>query len=497
MWNDEFLSFYTDSLPTAQQVIHVQRYTPISLDPPTYHLLSHFSMKLLGPGPIALRMPALAGFLLLQVSLFALLRRVSTARAALFGMALPVLTASFRFAVEGRPYAWLLGLYALALFCWLSAAGRPGYTSSLARRLSLVGLFCAIALAITSHYFGLLILVPLLPAELIRTVRRRTVDWPMIATMAAGASALALVMFFKQGLVPYRQHYYINFVSLHAISRGYRDLFLQDGRASNAMQRLFALAMLAAALWIAFRLRGKRSELSKATSAMLGFGIALIALAMLPIFGYLVGRFVTHTMEVRYVVASLIPFIIALAVASGKPFRSRPVFLLAMSVTVFLATASVYSRIRNERDHAATVRARLQPSASVIARLRSNPAEHLYVQSTGELFLDAYYAPTQVPADRLAVIYDRPAEVSILGNDTDAVTAENASHFLPFATVRYQDFKAQPMPLLVNKETSGMDWIGKDLNLQHVPEYVVGDALASHIVQVDFRNVPNAAAAVR
>ncbi len=48
MWNDEFLSFYSDSVATFKQVILVQLHHPISLDPPTYHLLSHLSMDLIG-----------------------------------------------------------------------------------------------------------------------------------------------------------------------------------------------------------------------------------------------------------------------------------------------------------------------------------------------------------------------------------------------------------------------------------------------------------------
>ena len=214
MWNDEFLSFYSDSLPTLRQVLHVQQYTPISLDPPTYHLLSHLSMQLVGAGPMALRLPALAGFLLCQLCLFLLVRKIAGNRAALFGMALPVLTASFRFSVEGRPYAWLLGLYALALLCWYQAALLPSATSLRRRWLPLLGLFASIALAITSHYFGVLILVPILLGEFVRTLRRQAIDWPVCATLLAGCASVLLILPFQKGLAPYRLHYYITSVSL-------------------------------------------------------------------------------------------------------------------------------------------------------------------------------------------------------------------------------------------------------------------------------------------
>ena len=64
MWNDEFLSFYSDGVSSLRQVVLVQLHYPISLDPPTYHLLSHLCMDVLGRNALALRVPALAGFLL-------------------------------------------------------------------------------------------------------------------------------------------------------------------------------------------------------------------------------------------------------------------------------------------------------------------------------------------------------------------------------------------------------------------------------------------------
>jgi hypothetical protein len=40
MWNDEFLSFYSDGVATFQQVLLVQLHHPISLDPPTCSRIS-------------------------------------------------------------------------------------------------------------------------------------------------------------------------------------------------------------------------------------------------------------------------------------------------------------------------------------------------------------------------------------------------------------------------------------------------------------------------
>src|ERR1700679_1193796 len=192
MWNDEFLSFHSDGVATFKQVLLVQLHHPISLDPPTYHLLSHLSMDLIGRNAIALRLPALAGFLLFQLCLFFFVRRLAGDRSAIIAMAVPILTASFRYSLEGRPYGLLLGLYALSLLCWQIATSippqhdSPTNTALGSRILPLTGLTLSIALAITSHYFGVLILIPVYLRELSRVLIRKRLDFGVLTALALG-----------------------------------------------------------------------------------------------------------------------------------------------------------------------------------------------------------------------------------------------------------------------------------------------------------------------
>jgi len=229
MWNDEFLSFYSDGVATFKQVILVQLHYPISLDPPTYHLLSHLCMDILGRNAIALRLPALAGFLLFQLCLFFFVRRLAGDRSAIIAMAVPLLTASFRYSVEGRPYGLLLGLYALSLLCWQIATldDPPTEAPPRSRILPLTGLTLSIALAITSHYFGVLILIPVSIGELSRIITRKRLDFGVLTALALGLASVVLILPFQHALMVYRQHYYITGVNIRNISQGYRELFLR------------------------------------------------------------------------------------------------------------------------------------------------------------------------------------------------------------------------------------------------------------------------------
>jgi hypothetical protein len=88
----------------------------------------------------------------------------------LMAMLLPSLTVAYYYASEARGYAFVLAFGAIALVCWQLAA------EGVRRRIALVGLAVALALATSSHYYAILLLVPLALGELTRTLAGRRVD---------------------------------------------------------------------------------------------------------------------------------------------------------------------------------------------------------------------------------------------------------------------------------------------------------------------------------
>ncbi len=105
---DEFFVLQTDTVSSLRQLVYIQRHYPISLDPLVFHTLAHACTKLFGPTALALRLPSIFGFLLMQVCLFFATRVIAGPRAALVAMAFPALTASLFYAPEARPYGLLL-----------------------------------------------------------------------------------------------------------------------------------------------------------------------------------------------------------------------------------------------------------------------------------------------------------------------------------------------------------------------------------------------------
>ena len=482
MWNDEFLSFYGDSTASLRTVWNVQLHSPISLDPPTYHLLSHLSMNLLGRNAEALRLPALLGFMLLEVCLYSLVRRLAGDRAALIAMAFPLMTASFRYSVEGRPYGLLLGLYALSLLCWYTAAAKEKGP----RMLPLAGLAVAIALAITSHYFGVLVLLPVSIGELARTVQRRRFDWPLVGALTVGFASIGIVLPFQNALLPYRQHYYTSAVNLHNITQGYREIFLRYNSFPVPVQRVLALLLVVATLSLAVAaVRLFRHKAATQDRALwVGLWTALLAFAALPFFGYLFGKFVTHTMEVRYVIAALIAFAVALALVLEKRLRSDAVFYGLFSGMLVVATLAAAVQIRAERHNSDAILAALTVPPALTAELETHPGERLYTQSLTDLFTNSYYAPTPLIRERITLLYNANEEVHWLGHNTNAVTAEYLQRFSPLAVSPYTQFFAQRAPLLLQYGT-GWEWVGKDLQARHMLEQPLGTALNGKLLRVE------------
>jgi uncharacterized membrane protein len=483
MWNDEFLSFYSDSVSTFKQVILVQLHHPISLDPPTYHLLSHLCMDILGRNAIALRLPALGGFLLFQLCLFFFVRQLAGDRSAIVAAAIPILTASFRYSVEGRPYGLLLGLYALSLLCWQVATHDDSPTDGVprSRLLPLAGLTLSIALAITSHYFGVLILIPVSLGELARILIRKRLDFGVLTALALGLASVALILPFQHALMVYRQHYYITGVNIHDISQGYFELFIHYTVASISLAKLVEAIAVVLTLGLAYA-GYKRFKHRPATEHAYTW-IALTSMALLPFFGYLFGRFVTHTMEVRYVIAALIAFAATLGIVLERKLRSNT-FYYATLALIFIAAIAINVRyILQERHKSDAILASFQLPPEAAAALRQSPHERIFIQDLSDFYLSTYYDPDPSLRPRFSLLYGQQQEIRWLQHDTLYVTAVNMRTFAPLSVTSYSDFVNQPRPLLVLRY-GGWSWIYKELEASHTEVTPIASCLGGQLVRV-------------
>jgi len=366
---DEMYEFQTDSVGSLRELVHIQRTWPISLDPLLYHALSHGAMQVFGAGEFAQRGPALAGFLLMQVCLFFFVRNMAGDRAGAVAAAFPALTATLFYSAEGRPYGLLLGLYALTLWSWQVATRKfPVVSSQLSgkaegRGLALVGLAAAIAATVNTHYFGVLLLGPVCVAEGWRTLERKRMDWPVVAAIVVGMAGVVTTRPFMKAAGEFRTHYYNGgAVGLHDISRAYRTLFVDYTKLPMSLQRLWMVVLVvfaAGLVWGCWRVarvavdptHRDQTAINGAPDLAISKAewVMVLSLAALPFGGYLLARFVTHSIEVRYVLGAMVAISTMVAVAVAPWLKRDAVFNAALVVLGLGIVLGGAVRIRGEQ----------------------------------------------------------------------------------------------------------------------------------------------------
>jgi hypothetical protein len=441
-------------------------------------------MDILGRNAIALRLPALAGFLLFQLCLFFFVRHLAGVRSAILAMAVPILTASFRYSVEGRPYGLLLGLYALSLLCWQIATQddeSPTDRIPRSRVLPLTGLTLSIALAITSHYFGILILIPVSLGELSRTLIRKRLDFGVLTSLALGLASVALILPFQRALMVYRQHYYIKGVNIHDITQGYMDLFSRYNAPSIPLAK--GVEAIAIVLTLTLAYAGYQRFKRRPATEHAYTWVALSAMALLPFFGYLFGRFVTHTMEVRYVIAALIAFAATFGIVLERRLRSNTFYYATLAI-IFLAAIIINTQnILQERRDSNAILASFQLTPETSAALHQSPHESIFIQDLNDFYLNTYYNPDPTLRPRFSLVYSQQQEIRWLQHDTLYVTAVNMLTFAPLSGTSYADFLNQPRPLVVLRY-GGWSWISKELAASHAEVKPIASCLGGRLVRV-------------
>jgi hypothetical protein len=352
------------------------------------------------------------------------------------------------------------------------------------RILPLAGLTLSIALAITSHYFGVLILIPVSLGELARILTRKRLDFGVLTALALGLASVALILPFKRALMVYRQHYYITGVNIHDISQGYRELFLRYTTWPVPLQKLTAAIMVVLALTLA--IAGYKRFARRPATEHAYTWVALSAMALLPFFGYLFGRFVTHTMEVRYVIAALIAFAATFAIVLERRLRSDTFYYITLGV-LFLAAIDINTwNIVKERSASNEILASLHPSPALAVALAAHPSAPLYVQSLGTFFVDSFYTPDPALRSRITLLYNAQREIFFLQHDTYSIAAVNLQHFTTLPIVDYDQLPHQPGPHLLLQLQDGWNWTDKAAPVEHATVTPLGPSFGVQAVSVQW-----------
>jgi hypothetical protein len=486
---DEIFSLQTDRVSGLAEVLRIQRDYPISLEPPPYHVLAHAAMMIFGPSAFALRLPSLVGYLLMQLCLYFFVRNFTGSgetakRAGLVAMAIPALTWTLYYSAEGRPYGILLGSYAAAALCW-QISGRRGEIGQ-QRTWPLLGLVGALALTINVHFYGVLLLIAICGAELVRTVARKRTDGGMLAAITLGVFSLVALIPYVEASGEFKKHYYAGQVSAHMLTQPYRQMLIDYTSYPKAAQTVLTLVLLVAAVlvvWGCFR-AARRKEIMASTAEW----VLILLLLLMPVFAFVLGRLVTHALEVRHSIGAIVGISVMIAITLIPALRRERIYSIVFAGIIVGIVVVNTMRIRKSAVADNKTLAELKIDPEVNALVDQNKDRNVYFQDLGRWEVASLYEPDADLRSRLVLVYSRREEMEHESHDTMYLTALHTMRFSSQPIMSYDELRRLPGEhVFVRYPTSGWDWAEAAFAQEAAQVDKLGEGFGGDVVKVRFK----------
>jgi len=447
LWYDELATYLPAKLPLAGLWAFFRE--GLDVHPPLPTLLVKGTIAAVGDNLLTIRLPFILSYLVMCLCIYRFVTRRCPAVYGVAAMVFPTIAATYYYATEIRGYAILLGMTGLALLCWQSAAdGRK-------RMLAIVGLFLGLSLSICSHYYAVLIWIPLGLAELTRIRDRRRVDWPVCLALILSTWPLLVLL---PSILAARGAYAATLynrpaITLSGVSTVYGDLL-----TLSSMPLVGAIA-----LWLVLNKLGplpadKPVDVPRAERVLIG-SLALSPVFALPL-SVLAGGFSS-----RYVLPSIIGVAIFFAFGLARALRGDRLAGSVLAV-VFLGwfclrgQGVVLGRIGTRRAAGASI----EESYRQQAWMRELAGNTLPIAATNATFFlqFQFYAPPSI-GSRIVYPVSRKYAMEFDGSDTGDVNLVLMSRRLSIPVVDYDAFVAENPHFMLCAYTGEAAWLTEKL----------------------------------
>ena len=434
-WNDELYTLYFSQL-RAWPDLWWALGTGADQIPPPFLLLTKLCVTLFGLNQISLRLSEILGFFLMAFCLYRIVSRRTSALCGMLAMLFPMMTGALSYAYEARSYGVVLGFSALAFLCWVSAA------ESKDRKFYLAGLIVGLAGSWMSHYYGILIFIPLVLGELVRSYSRKRMDYPIVLSFVIAVLPVVLFLSLIKGSMTYGATFWAK--------PHWADLLhFYDFLLSPA-------AVVIVFICAAYMTLTKSEDSAESSNYEYIHSYELVAAAgfvAIPLIGLIVAKIFTGAFTDRHVLPAVIGFgiLIPLALHHFLSSRHLVIFALICFFAGFLGKAIWDYRVVTD-DTAAFHRATLfwqtkaDPQLPIVSWY-SHPAMRLW-----------YYGPNELAA-RVYYLADPEASVRYIGHDTIDRGLLDLKPFFPLKNVRpYDLFLKSHQSFLLYWCSWGDDW---------------------------------------
>ena len=445
MWNDELFTYFIAQAPTLSGIWSALL-TGADQTPFPFYVLTRWSLGLFGVNEWALRLPEMIGVWVAGLCLFHIVARQTEGLYGFVAMVFLFVTGANFYSYEARPYGLVLAFAAASWLCWQAAAdGRV-------RRLSLLGLFGSLAAALCSHYYAVLVFIPLGIGELVRSYDRRRADWPIwFAIMGALSPLLFLAPLIQQART-YSQGFWAR-PSLQSIPDAYSALLMPTP--------LLVLAVLILSGIYSLTRSGELRPHATARYPLVPHHEVAVAAGFvaLPIIAVLATMATTGAFTFRYALPAVLGVSVLVAVAMGRLFQGHAV----LGVAILSLSCAGFGML-SARNFQGTPETSLGKVYELIGR------EHItnlpvVVSDAHSFMMLSHYAPREL-SSRLVYLADPKASLRHLGHDTIDRGILDLKPWFGFHIEEYGRYlEAQPMFFVyVNGgRLSGLNWLLTEL----------------------------------
>jgi hypothetical protein len=199
-WYDEFCTMAVATEPNAGAIWRALA-DAADTNPPFFYVVTKWFVGMVDDVHVGYRLPAVVGVASAIFGVFVFLRERLGGAAALVGASALLWTPLMEYSYEARPYGLLVGSVSLGMASWQRIERSRWYA---------VGVAAFLGIAVSFHYYAVLVWPAFILAEASVCIRSRRVRKDAIAALVAGGVPLLLTMNLAAAL---RQYYGTNFWS--------------------------------------------------------------------------------------------------------------------------------------------------------------------------------------------------------------------------------------------------------------------------------------------
>lgn len=339
IWFDELFTHYIVETGSISKILELLG--PMDPHPPVHYLMVFISHSLLGVSELSTRLPAIVMLGLMMVGSYAIIEKFCNKSTALFCVLLILVSVSFRYSYEARPYSSVLAFTTLTYWFWFNARENTKWLY-----ITLSGLFCGIT--VLTHFYAVLGLIPIFVFQFVALIKEGKPAFKLSMSIAIGTSLLLLAL--------------PTLKSITVLSKdNWAAPSLYDFIAASAHFFWFTLVVLVVSVWDIKRIYKELRSLVKLNNYLL----VTFSLAGLILYGFLFSL-ISGAFHYRYVFSAFLGSVLTTSILFYilNPIQKRISLILIVIIGIGLYT---YDTIKNPFEE----RARIQKHTQTFQKIKT------------------------------------------------------------------------------------------------------------------------------